>query len=240
MTTCSACGATFRSASAFDMHRVGVFSTKERKNTRHCLTAKQMETLGMARADKGRGRLMGVAQHLREFVVTAAREWREEKRYLAQFGGVDPEEILESVRSEQYPPVQVGIILHAGEVPLFSAQATLSEDRTTQRLGSSLGYSFPVGHHTRFRVGSYRGQTISTSALTRADTGTLANTSQRVVFNGGCGTLSMPAQKIVNTVIYRNGVDVRVENRQKREVFMCANPLLVNTYVLTACQLVHG
>ena len=186
------------------------------------------------------GRIAGGVQRLQTSVVTAERDWRERKRYLDQFGGVDPEEIYQSVRSGNYQLVPVGIILHSGEVALFATQASLAEDRTTtQRLGSSIGYSFPVGH-MRFRVGSYRGQTIRRSALTRVDTGMLAVTSKRVVFNGGRGTVTLPAQKIVSTVIYRDGVDVRVENRQKREVFMCANPLLVNTFVLIACQLVHN
>jgi hypothetical protein len=47
----------------------------------------------------------------------------------------------------------------------------------------------------------------------------------------------IPANKIVNTVVFRDGPDVRAENRVKREVFLCQSPLLLNTYVLIAGQL---
>ena len=43
-------------------------------------------------------------------------------------------------------------------------------------------------------------------------------------------SLVIPANKIVNTVVFRDGLDVRAENRVKREVFLCQSPLLLNTY----------
>ncbi len=46
---CTGCRRTFSSVSAFDLHRVGLFT----HNQRHCLTPQEMSTRGMARNDKG-------------------------------------------------------------------------------------------------------------------------------------------------------------------------------------------
>lgn len=163
---------------------------------------------------------------------------RERQKYLAQFGGIDPDAILEQVRSGQYPSLPVGIMLHKDEVALCALSTSLSEDRTTrQRVGGYAGYSVPVGHGVRFRVGSYQGRTISQERLTPVDQGTVIVTTQRIVFNGGRRTLSFPLNKVLNTVLYRDGVDVRTENRAKREVFQCGQAKLLNTFILIACQL---
>jgi hypothetical protein len=163
---------------------------------------------------------------------------RERQLYLAQYGGVDPNVIMEQVRSGQYPSVPAGIMLHKDEIALCVLPAGLSEDKTTrQRVGGYAGYSIPIGYGVRFRVGSYQGRTITQERLTSVDQGTVIVTTQRVVFNGTRRTLSVSLNKVLNTVIYRDGVDVRTENRAKREVFRCGNPKLLNTYILIACQL---
>jgi hypothetical protein len=168
--------------------------------------------------------------------VQAAVKARQD--YLAQFGGVDPELILQQVQAGNYPAVPAGIVLKGTEIALYSMPAALAEDRTTSRtVGGSVGYSVPLGHGFRFRVGSYQGQTIREERLTTVDQGSVVVTTQRVVFNGRRRSLAIPTNKILNTVVYRDGLDVRAENRVKREVFLCQNPLLLNTYVLVAGQL---
>lgn len=163
---------------------------------------------------------------------------RERQKYLAQFGGIDPNAVMEQVRSGQYPSVPAGIMLHKDEIALCALPTGLSEDKTTrQRVGGYAGYSIPIGYGVRFRVGSYQGRTITQERLTPVDLGTVIVTTQRIVFNGARRTLAVPLNKVLNTVVYRDGVDVRTENRAKREVFRCGNPKLLNTYILIACQL---
>jgi hypothetical protein len=163
---------------------------------------------------------------------------RERQKYLAQYGGIDPNVVMEQIRSGQYPNVPAGIMLHKDEIALCALPTGLSEDKTTrQRVGGYSGYSIPIGYGIRFRVGSYQGRTISQERLTPVDQGTVIVTTQRIVFNGARRTLSVPLNKVLNTVVYRDGVDVRTENRAKREVFRCGKPILLNTYILIACQL---
>jgi len=160
------------------------------------------------------------------------------QKYLAQYGGIDPNEIMEQVRTGHYPAVPAGIMLHKNEIVLCALPSSLAEDKTTrQRVGGYAGYSIPVGYGVRFRVGSYRGRTISHEQLTTVDQGTVIVTTQRIVFNGSRRTVAIPLGKVLNTVLYRDGVDVRTDNRTKREVFQCRAAQLLNTYILVACQL---
>lgn len=180
-----------------------------------------------------RARQAVLAQH-----QAARQAEHDRKAYLAQYGGIDPEEVIAHVRAGTYPVVAAGIITRKGETVLFATTANLSEDRTTTKyVGGSSGISVPMGHGFRFRVGSYRGQAIRTEHLTQIDRGNLIVTTQRIVFTGSKSTITIPIAKVLHTVIYKDGIDVRAENRKKREVFLCLQPLLTNTFVLIACHL---
>ena len=163
------------------------------------------------------------------------------KVYLAQYGGIDPEEVIAHVRAGTYPSIAAGVITHKGETVLFTTTSVLSEDRTkTKYVGGSSGFSVPMGHGFRFRVGSYQGQAIRTEHLTQIDRGNLIITTQRIIFTGSKSTVTLQVAKVLHTVVYKNGVDIRVENRAKREVFMCPQPMLTNTFILIACHLLSA
>jgi hypothetical protein len=55
---CTGCRRTFSSVSAFDLHRVGLFT----HNQRHCFTLQEMSARGMARNDKDQWTLPPVEQ----------------------------------------------------------------------------------------------------------------------------------------------------------------------------------
>jgi hypothetical protein len=161
--------------------------------------------------------------------------------YLAQFGGIDPDEVMAQVRAGTYPDVAADIMTHKGETVLFATTANLSEDRTTTKyVGGSSGFSVPLGHGFLYRVGSYRGQAIRAEHLTHIDQGNLIITTQRIIFTGRKSTVTIPVAKVLQTIVYKNGVDIRSENRTKREVFLCPQPLLTNTFVLIVCQLLSA
>ncbi|HEX5158395.1 MAG TPA: hypothetical protein VFW17_14360 [Ktedonobacterales bacterium] len=166
---------------------------------------------------------------------------QDRKAYLAQFGGIDPDQVIAQLKAGTFPPVAAGVIPHKGETVLFITPATLSEDRTTSKyVGGSSGVSVPMGHGFRFRVGSYQGHTIRSEQLTKIDQGNFVVTTERLIFTGRKSTITIPVAKVLHTVIYKDGVDVRAENRKKREVFLCPQPLLANTFVLIACHLLSA
>ena len=170
---------------------------------------------------------------------------RERKAYLAQFGGIDPEEIMAQVREGTYPSVAADIMTHKGETVLFATAAILAEDRTTAEfVGESSSISVQEGFDLSFRVGSYQGQEILTEQLTEIDGGSLTITTQRVIFIGSISTVILPLDEVLQTILYdkkgdkKGGIiDIRSETRTDREVFVCQQPLLTNTFILVACQL---
>lgn len=163
---------------------------------------------------------------------------QERKAYLAQFGGIDPAEVIAHVQAGTYLSEPAGIITRKGETVLWGTAATLSEDRTTSKyVGGSSGISVPMGHGFRFRVGSYQGHTIHSERLTQIDQGKLIITTGRLIFVGGKSTITILVAKVLHTILYKDGVDVRAENRKKREVFLCPQPMLTNTFILIACHL---
>lgn len=156
-----------------------------------------------------------------------------------QLNNVDPiGMIIQQVQIGQYMPIPSNINLYRGEIVLYTTQVTLAEDRkSSKRVGSSAGASVSLGHGMRVHSGSYHGHTISTIKLTKIDQGFFNVTTQRLVFTGARGSVVLPTNKVLNTILYKDGVEVRVENRQKREVFLCAGPKLLNTYIIAAIRL---
>jgi hypothetical protein len=155
------------------------------------------------------------------------------------------------VREGTYPDVAAGIMTHKGETVLFATAAILAEDRTTAKfVGGSSGISVPVGLGLSFRVGSLRAREILTERLTEIDGGSLIITTQRIIFTGRRSTVIVPLDEVLQTIVYdkkgdkkgdkTGGIDIRSETRTDREVFLCSQPLLTNTFILIACQLLSA
>jgi len=163
---------------------------------------------------------------------------QQRQQYLAQYGGVDPTVILQQVQAGTYVSVPCGILLHKNEIALLAIPAKLAEDRTSSRyVGGSSGVSVPMGYGMRFRVGSYRGHSIQQEHLVTVDTGTFIVTTQRLVFSGVKQSVTIQANKVLSTTVYKDGVSLQSETRKKREVLLCDNPQLANTFVLIATQI---
>jgi len=158
---------------------------------------------------------------------------------LAQLTHVDPVSlIVHQVQTGQFIPISTNVNLHKDEIVLFATQATLAEDRTTsRRVGGSSGISVPVGHGIRLNAGSYHGHTVSATNLTKIEQGQFTVTTQRLIFTGTRSNIVLLPQKILTTLLYKDGVEVRAENRQKREIFLCSGPKLLNIYILAAMRL---
>ncbi len=63
---------------------------------------------------------------------------RDRKAYLAQFGGIDPEEVIAQLKEGTFPAVAAGVIPHKDETIIFTTTAMLSEDRTTSKICGQL------------------------------------------------------------------------------------------------------
>ncbi len=77
------------------------------------------------------------------------------------------------------------IIQKPGEETYLVCSATLARRRSqTHYEGRSSGWSFPIFHGIRYRVGSFRGYPISQEYVAEVDDGNLVLTNQRVAFAG--------------------------------------------------------
>ena len=116
-----------------------------------------------------------------EQLQAAEQSARNREIYLAQYGGIDPAQIISQVKAGAYPFVAAGIITNYGEIVLFNTPATLCLDLvSTERVRDSNSYSFSLGDGTRSRFGSSVSYTMSREYFEPVDFGNLVVTTQRL------------------------------------------------------------
>jgi hypothetical protein len=99
----------------------------------------------------------------------------------------------------------------------LEVQATLLKDvAIRQSQGGYSGFSFPIGKTgIRYRVGGYRGHSVEVGTKrVPADAGYLLISSRRAVFIGNKKTLDLPYAKLVNLMVFSDGVQFHESNRQ--------------------------
>lgn len=117
------------------------------------------------------------------------------------------------------------IIQKPGEETYLVCSAILAKRKTrTHYEGSSSGWSFPVFHGIRYRVGSFRGYPISQEYISEADDGNLVLTNQRVAFAGEKQGTSIPLDKLLHVWAYTDGLSFIKEGRASAEMFMFDAP----------------
>ena len=124
------------------------------------------------------------------------------------------------------PPVTTSLMLHKDEVPYLSAESTLARQTTqTHFVGSSQGFSFPIGHTgIRYRVGSFAGRPVQRSSMASVDSGELVLTNTRVTFIGKVKTITVDLHKIVNVHVYTDGIAVSHEGKENADFFYLGQP----------------
>ena len=118
------------------------------------------------------------------------------------------------------------LILKVGEDAYLSTPATLARYvTTTQYVGGSSGFSFPIGHTgIRYRVGSYRGHAVHQQSLTRLDSGTFVLTNQRVAYVGRTKSTSTPLSNVMHVEVYTDGISIVHEGHENPDFYLIANP----------------
>ena len=124
--------------------------------------------------------------------------------------------------------VPANLVLKRNEIPVVSVVATLCRYRTrTQYVGSSQGFSIPLGHGLRYRVSSYRGHPIQVESLTTVDEGSLVVTNQRLVFLGKKRDVSSAIAKLLQIEAFSNGLAIGREGKETRDIFLVPHPAYV-------------
>jgi hypothetical protein len=131
------------------------------------------------------------------------------------------------------PAVTSPLELKKGESAWFVCPAVLARIQShTQFVGSSSGFSFPIGHTgIRYRVGSFRGHPIQQKSLTRLDTGTLVVTSQRLAFVGQSKSVAIQLTKVMHVEAYTDAVAVLHEGKENADYFLTTTPKQTVFYI---------
>lgn len=113
-----------------------------------------------------------------------------------------------------------GLLLKAGELPIWCTAAALIEPRVQQGhfVGKSTGVSLHVAKGVNYRVGGMRGRYVpGPEVQTPVDQGQVFVTSQRVVFEGGRTTREWLFAKLLGADASSDdhAVLLHVSNRQK-------------------------
>lgn len=122
-------------------------------------------------------------------------------------------------------PVSSPVILKKNETAYISLpNITLSEPRAV-RVSKSGGYGTSYRLAKGFTVHSGTGQSRSVShdEIMAIDIGTFVITNKRVVFVGSKKSVNIDLKKILSMTVYKDGISIQRENKQKIEYFTKTN-----------------
>ncbi len=131
-----------------------------------------------------------------------------------------------------FRPIVANIVLKPKEVAGFQTTATLCRFSTrTQYVGASQGFSIPLGHGFRYRVGTYSGHPVQSQFLARTDSGSLVVTNQRLVFLGSKRDVAVPLAKLISVEPYSDAISIGREGKEGRDIYLVARPAEVLLYL---------
>ena len=119
------------------------------------------------------------------------------------------------------------ILLHAGEVDLYEAEAAVLTERViTEHRTTYNSLSVPIGSSgMRYRTGQARGRTVVVGTRTEVDDrGVLAVTSDRVVFAGANQVMEFSHHRLVGLRVFGDGLGLQIANRKSVPTFRTGAP----------------
>jgi hypothetical protein len=127
--------------------------------------------------------------------------------------------LLWRLEQGELPEIAATISLRRGEVCHAMRSAThLEFRRTTQAVRYAGPYArIRIMKGIYYRLGQVNVQPISKDVLQPLDNGTLYLTSQRLIFDGSKKNTSLPFSKIINFVLFADGL--QIEKETGRDVF---------------------
>lgn len=118
------------------------------------------------------------------------------------------------------------IVLKSGEIGRASFAATLMKEVAIREMrGGSSGVSVRIAKGVTYRTGQMRARSVVVGTQIQVqDTGILSVTNRRAVFVGQARTLEFRFEKLVEIGQFRDGLRLRVSNRQLSSLFRIAPP----------------
>jgi hypothetical protein len=132
---------------------------------------------------------------------------------------------LTAIQDGNLPIFVVNLNLKKGEICHFAIPCNLVEERTrSQYVGGSRGVSVRVMKGVTYRVGSFKGHTVSTIYKTITDSGMFYITNRRILFVGHRKNITYSLDKVVDYIPYRDGIQFSKENEASLKIFTFSIP----------------
>ncbi len=151
--------------------------------------------------------------------------------------------LLYRLEREALPVVVVpGLVLRRGETPHWAEPGELLEERVIQRRyeGSSSGLSFRIAKGVSYRVGGHRGRMVTETGLVPVSRGELVLTNRRVVFTGDRRSVSAEWTKVIDVILYGDGVKFSVTSRVKPVWIRFSEPRNAEIVGVLISRLIQG
>lgn len=148
---------------------------------------------------------------------------------------IDRLRLMSRIKNGDIPPITVvNLVLQKGEIGYWSEPSTLVEEKVINRRyeGGSSGVSFRVMKGVSYRVGSYRGRTITDMGKVVVDDGDLIITSKRLIFRGRNKSFGILLGKLLDIHFFKDGLQVTEANKSKPRMFGFRGS--ENTEIMTA------
>lgn len=121
-------------------------------------------------------------------------------------------------RLPELSPERAHVLVKKGEVVHLEAPAKLLKEVTARR-GSYAGLSFRLARGVYFHTGQFRTAPRLELTLREVDSGTLAVTSQRVVFRGQHQGVEVQYKRLLGVDFYRDGLRLVIAGRSSSPLF---------------------
>lgn len=129
-------------------------------------------------------------------------------------------------------PVSSPLQLESGEITVLAVPCTLAQTMWTRHVGRQSRFGFPIDHTgIRYRVGSYRGQSLEQQVLRHLDTGTLVVSNQRLAFIGRVKSVVIQLPTVAHLDIYNDALAVFQEGLETPYFLLLSAPKQVAFYL---------
>lgn len=121
---------------------------------------------------------------------------------------------------------------------IFPSTDYLEDKTRRQYAGGSQGVSIRVMKGVYYRVGAFKGETISRTERVHVDTGLVAVTNKHIYFAGPAKSLRLPFQKIVSFQPFKDGIGViRDTASAKPQIFVTGDGWFTYNLVTNLAQM---
>ncbi|MEI6587806.1 MAG: hypothetical protein WCO05_02560 [Candidatus Moraniibacteriota bacterium] len=149
---------------------------------------------------------------IQKYLGLADDEIQSSKKELARL------RLLNEIQQGNMPMIPVtNLIMQKGERAYWVEPATLAEEKVLRRRfeGGSQGMSFRIMKGVSYRVGGFRGHSVSETGIVAVSSGELVITSKRAIFRGNNKSFAVKLDKILDIQLFTNGLQFSENNKSK-------------------------